>query len=511
MLSMLCLVVVFGIHSLADWTWYVPGQRLRGAAVRRLAGGPRAPSRSASAAVRAGAPDAPSEPADAAGGAQRRCGTRGASTLRSGLRPVRSRPSPGRRAAIVVARCWRAWAQWQPQRSADASTGSSRVLARDPSAARAAAQAAVSRDPLSAQALFTLSAVQQATGKPALARATLQRAVRLQPSNPQTWLALGAVRPRRATRRRRRVHELGAAIYLNPESIAPEAIAEGNPEAIAIQNDYVAGAARGRHCRASRSALRSARARRAGQQRAARRASPPAPRTSMSLEAEVLEQPRRACGACRSAGDRRAGRSARRSAAATAPARAAQRVRARACSAAGCRPSAARGAPPRASPRYRRRARSSRPPTRRRSSRPPAATRLRGRHEPQVEPGWRARARRSGSSATSTPTTSKPARASSAASCPSPQPTSSTRSGRRPCSARPPRHASSRNARAQREVGRLEPLGHGLPQALVVAARGHLPGRLERAQTLRSADRASNPSDAAQSLRKVTMLPMRAR
>ena len=25
MLSMLCLVFVFGIHSLADWTWYVPG------------------------------------------------------------------------------------------------------------------------------------------------------------------------------------------------------------------------------------------------------------------------------------------------------------------------------------------------------------------------------------------------------------------------------------------------------------------------------------------------------
>ena len=25
MLSMLCLVVVFGVHSLVDWTWYVPG------------------------------------------------------------------------------------------------------------------------------------------------------------------------------------------------------------------------------------------------------------------------------------------------------------------------------------------------------------------------------------------------------------------------------------------------------------------------------------------------------
>ena len=35
------------------------------------------------------------------------------------------------------------------------------------------------------------------------------------------------------------MHELGAAIYLNPESVAPEAIAQGNPEAISIQNDYV--------------------------------------------------------------------------------------------------------------------------------------------------------------------------------------------------------------------------------------------------------------------------------
>jgi hypothetical protein len=33
--------------------------------------------------------------------------------------------------------------------------------------------------------------------------------------------------------------DLHAAIYLNPESIAPELIAEGNPEAITIQNDYV--------------------------------------------------------------------------------------------------------------------------------------------------------------------------------------------------------------------------------------------------------------------------------
>ena len=37
----------------------------------------------------------------------------------------------------------------------------------------------------------------------------------------------------------RRAEELQAAVYLNPESIAPEAVADGNPEAITIQNDYV--------------------------------------------------------------------------------------------------------------------------------------------------------------------------------------------------------------------------------------------------------------------------------
>ena len=94
--------------------------------------------------------------------------------------------------AIVVGALLAAWAQWQPQRSADASQQALSQLAQRPTRrAVSSAQTAVSRDPLSAQALFTLSAVQQEPRAPALARATLQRAVRLQPSNPQTWLTLG--------------------------------------------------------------------------------------------------------------------------------------------------------------------------------------------------------------------------------------------------------------------------------------------------------------------------------
>jgi Flp pilus assembly protein TadD len=139
--------------------------------------------------------------------------------------------------AAIVGAVLAAWTQWQPLRSANASQEALAQLAHDPRGALSTARTAVSRDPLSAQALFTLAAVEQANGERRHARATLQRAVRLQPSNPQTWTALGEFdltsNPAAAVR------ELGASIYLNPESVSPEAIAQGNPEAISIENAYV--------------------------------------------------------------------------------------------------------------------------------------------------------------------------------------------------------------------------------------------------------------------------------
>lgn len=248
MLSMLCLVVVFGIHSIADWTWYVPGN----ACVALLCAGWLAGRGPLGAAARssapAGSPRAIERGRDKASSAALGIpvmAAAGPGAWPPGLEQLRARLSarelgPVRTfvaVAAIVGALLAAWVQWQPQRSATASQQALTELASNPRGALATAQTAVSRDPLSAQALFTLSAVQQATGKPALARATLQRAVRLQPSNPQTWLTLGvydlAKDPRAA------VHELAAAIYLNPESVAPEAIAQGNPEAISIQNDYV--------------------------------------------------------------------------------------------------------------------------------------------------------------------------------------------------------------------------------------------------------------------------------
>jgi O-antigen ligase len=224
MLSMLCVVVVFGAHSLIDWTWYVPGD----ACAALLCAGWLAGRGSLSAPALVAAPSA--ERTDP--------GVRPADT-RHPLLISLDRLGHVRvalAAAVLVAAVLAAWSQWQPQRSEDARQQGLSLLARNPNAALGAANAAVSRDPLSAEALMTLAHVQQVSGHQALARATLQRAVRLQPSNPQTWLALGrydvANDPRAA------LQEIQAAIYLNPEAIAPEALAKER-QAVEIHNDYI--------------------------------------------------------------------------------------------------------------------------------------------------------------------------------------------------------------------------------------------------------------------------------
>jgi hypothetical protein len=222
MLTMLCMVVLFGIHSAIDWTWYVPGLAFAALACAGWLAG-RGPLPNPGAAPGAGA-TANGRP----------------SFSRAGLREAVGRPAPLRIAvacAIVAGALLIAWTQWQPQRSEEARESALGLLAAKPVAATAAAQTAVSRDPLSVEALFALADVQAATGHKAAARATLQRAVRLQPSNPRTWVALGmfdlAARPDAA------LQELRAGIYLDPASISPEALAAGHPEAIATYNAYV--------------------------------------------------------------------------------------------------------------------------------------------------------------------------------------------------------------------------------------------------------------------------------
>ncbi len=217
MLSMLCLVVCFGIHSTVDWTWFVPGD----ACVALLCAGWLAGRGPLAETAGVGLP--------IEDGLQRP----GLPPLRE-IGPLRL----GIAAAVVVAALLAAWAQWQPQRSADASQEALVLSARDPAAARAAAQNAVDYDPVSAEALFTLSTIQQHAGESALARATLVRAVHLQPSNPQTWKALGEYDLRNGNPKAA-LDELRATVYLNPEAVAPLSVIQYDPELLTIQNAYI--------------------------------------------------------------------------------------------------------------------------------------------------------------------------------------------------------------------------------------------------------------------------------
>jgi hypothetical protein len=209
MLAMLCVVVVFGAHSLIDWTWYVPGN----ACVALLCAGWLAGRGPLDAPVGAILP------------------------LRRAARP--SRPRAALAGVAIVAALLAAWTQWQPQRSEEANQQAEALLAGNPTGATAAAHSAVARDPLSIKALTVLATVQSTTGHTAMARATLEKAVRLQPSNPEAWLTLGrfdlTANPRAA------LHELQAGIYLNPELIAHERITAptSNPESVEIYNDYI--------------------------------------------------------------------------------------------------------------------------------------------------------------------------------------------------------------------------------------------------------------------------------
>jgi O-Antigen ligase len=221
MLSMLCLVVVFGVHSTVDWTWFVPGD----ACVALVCAG--------WLAGRGPLTSTPSGVDRATVGRRWVTGRAGGSSFNE-IGPLRL----GIAAAVVIAALLAAWAQWQPQRSADASQEALALSATNPGAARMAAQNAVDYDPVSAEALFILSTIQQHAGQSALARATLVRAVHLQPSNPQTWKALGEYdlqngNPTAA------LNELRATVYLNPLAVAPLSEIQYDPELLAIQNAYI--------------------------------------------------------------------------------------------------------------------------------------------------------------------------------------------------------------------------------------------------------------------------------
>jgi tetratricopeptide (TPR) repeat protein len=187
LMTLLATVLIFGVHSSIDWTWFIPG-----AAVPAL--------------VCAGWLAGRGPLAGAVGRAER---------------PRDLTRTPGAAAvvlAIAAAAIFAAWVIWQPLRSADADASAIAAVSRgDPRAALVDARTAVAEDPVDAVALWDLSAVYASVGDRADARRELVKAASLQPANSRTWLELGTFdvgqhHPRDA------LLELGRALALDPTS-----------------------------------------------------------------------------------------------------------------------------------------------------------------------------------------------------------------------------------------------------------------------------------------------------
>jgi hypothetical protein len=163
LITMLAIVVTFGVSSLIDWTWFIPGVTVPALVCAGWLAG-RGPLNQAAPAGTAAPRTAP---------------------LSFGWAAA----AIGVVAATLVA----AWFVWQPLHSSDQVTAAITAMTRgDAPAALADARGAADSDPASVDPLWELSAIYSAIGNQAASRAELVKATQVQPSNAQTWQQLGA-------------------------------------------------------------------------------------------------------------------------------------------------------------------------------------------------------------------------------------------------------------------------------------------------------------------------------
>jgi tetratricopeptide (TPR) repeat protein len=190
LLTMVAVVVIFGVHSFVDWTWFVPGNALVAVVCAGWVVG-RGPlsAQGAAAAPRLAAPRA-------------WLADRGR-VLAAG--------------AAVVTALLVAWAAWQPLRSLDASNDGLAALERgDLKTARAHAESARDRNPLALDPLTVLAIVETRERDKQAALRALQEEVRLQPANHEVWLRLADFQLNQLKRPKDALRSLAAALYLDP-------------------------------------------------------------------------------------------------------------------------------------------------------------------------------------------------------------------------------------------------------------------------------------------------------
>jgi len=205
MVSLAVVVVIFGIHSAIDWTWFVPAN----AGVAMLCAGwvvGRGPLQARLARPEGAAPPPAAWPH--------------ASRIARVANSVP--PLHGLAAALVIVLAFAAaWTAFQPVRAVHASDRAfERLDQGQPIAAAETATIATERNPLSAEPLFELAAIDQARGDLKGAQAALEKAVRLEPATAEAWRQLGDLRLNALNDTKGAISAYQAAYYLDPHNPA---------------------------------------------------------------------------------------------------------------------------------------------------------------------------------------------------------------------------------------------------------------------------------------------------
>ena len=153
--------MIFGVSSLIDWTWFVPGVAVPALVCAGWLAG--------------------RGPLDATVG-----------RARDRRRVSTSHGAAAAGLGVVAATIVAAWFVWQPLHSTDAFNAAIGAMSQGNSAAALAdAQSAAASDPVSAEPLWELSEIYSARRDPTAAREELVKAANVQPANPETWEQLG--------------------------------------------------------------------------------------------------------------------------------------------------------------------------------------------------------------------------------------------------------------------------------------------------------------------------------
>jgi hypothetical protein len=202
LITMTSVVVVFGVHSLVDWTWFVPANAVVGLLCAGWVAG-RVPLRERLSSL--------------GGGASRR-----APESRRGWRAALRSSRFGVAAAIgvLVVAGVAGWAALQPVRAAHAEDGAIDSLALgDYDAAGRKARTAERENPLSLDPLWQLAFIADARGDKRAASRALERAARLQPANAEAWRRLGRYRLSVLEEPKSALKAFQAAYFLDPAAL----------------------------------------------------------------------------------------------------------------------------------------------------------------------------------------------------------------------------------------------------------------------------------------------------